>query len=121
MYDILQGISSGAMFIQFLGTSLSEVVGVFYLTKVESSMFYVVIFHMFVIVSEVFFPCYLGDLVVDSNEDLATSIYFCNWVGQSTKFQKILQMMIMRGNREHRLFAGKFIPITIASFLEVRN
>lgn len=120
VYDILQGISSVAMFIQFLGTSLSQITLVFYISNVDSSMAYILLLHMSVIVGEVFFPCYLGNLIVESNENLATSIYFCNWVGQSIRFQKTLQTMIIRVNRENRLFAGTFIPITLESFLEVR-
>lgn len=108
------------MFIQYLGTSLSQIIVVFYITQVNTIEGCMASFHMFVIVSEVLFPSYLGDLVENASDRLAISIYNCNWVGQTISFHRILQVMIIRANREHRLFAGNLIPITLGSFLEVR-
>lgn len=107
------------MFIQYLETSFSEIIVVFYITKVDTVQGCIAGFHMCIIISEILFPSYLGNLVENTGEKLAISIYNCNWIDQTITFQRTLHIMIIRANREHRLFAGNLIPISWESFLKV--
>jgi len=54
---------------------------------------------------------------VDSVRDAA---FGCDWVGTPIPFQRCLKFTIATANKEFQLTAGKFVPVSNATMMNVR-
>lgn len=68
---------------------------------------------------EIGLPCYYGERVRTSYEDLAQAIYKLKWYEQDIRFQRVFILFLKRAQKDTCLMAGGYIPITLRSFLGV--
>lgn len=71
------------------------------------------------IVLEILLPCYFGEKVRTSFDDLSRSIYEIKWYEQDIRFRKHFVLFLQRVQEEECLMAGGLIPVTLQSFFEV--
>ena len=52
-------------------------------------------------------------------ESVKDAAFGCDWVGTSIPFQRCLVFIIATANKEFQLTAGKFVPVSNATTLNV--
>jgi hypothetical protein len=53
-------------------------------------------------------------------EKVRDAAWGCGWVGTPMPFQKCIIIIIAAANKEFTLTAGKFVPVTIRTMVNVR-
>jgi len=53
-------------------------------------------------------------------ESVRDAAFGCDWVGTPIQFQRCLMFIIATANKEFRLTAGKFVPVSNATMMNVR-
>jgi hypothetical protein len=53
-------------------------------------------------------------------EKVKDAAWGCDWVGTPISFQKCITLIISAANKEFTLTAGKFVPVTIRTMVNVR-
>jgi hypothetical protein len=53
-------------------------------------------------------------------ERVRDAAWGCDWVGTPIPFQKCIRLIIAAANKEFTLTAGKFVPVTIGTMVNVR-
>ena len=54
-------------------------------------------------------------------ESVRDAAFGCDWVGTTIQFQRCLMFIIARANKEFHLTAGKFVPVSNVTMMNVRN
>jgi hypothetical protein len=54
-------------------------------------------------------------------EGVKEAAWGCDWVGRPVPFQRCLNFIIATANKEFTLTAGKFIPVSNSTMMNVRN
>ena len=52
-------------------------------------------------------------------EKVRDAAFGCDWVGSATTFQRCLMFIIATANKEFQLTAGKFVPVSNVTTLNV--
>jgi hypothetical protein len=53
-------------------------------------------------------------------ESVRDAAFGCNWVGAPIQFQRCLMFIIATANKEFQLTAGKFVPVSNVTMMNVR-
>ena len=53
-------------------------------------------------------------------ESVRDAVFGCDWVGTPVPFQRCLMFIIATANKEFRLTAGKFVPVSNVTTMDVR-
>ncbi|KAJ9589088.1 hypothetical protein L9F63_017617, partial [Diploptera punctata] len=67
----------------------------------------------------IFVLCWFGTKLTQEVESVRTAAWECGWVGTPISFQKTIMFIISRGNKEFALTAGKFVPMSNETLLNV--
>jgi hypothetical protein len=54
-------------------------------------------------------------------EDVKEAAWGCEWVGTPVPFQRCLNFIITTANKEFTLTAGKFVPVSNSTMINVCN
>ncbi|PSN33453.1 Odorant receptor 12 [Blattella germanica] len=65
--------------------------------------------------------CWYGEHLIEQSIKVQVNAYDYNWINQSTRIKKLLQMIIMRAQNPVKLTAGKFYPVSLQTFAEIGN
>ncbi|KAH8403215.1 hypothetical protein KR222_007814 [Zaprionus bogoriensis] len=112
-------VVSWPMLVQFIvigidvGTAMCALF--FYVENTQERIYY--IFYIFALALEILPVCYYGTLVEDAFGCLHSAVFNSNWVDQSSTYRKIAIIFAERTQRQPKLLAGKFIPITLFTFV----
>ncbi|XP_011645617.2 odorant receptor 10a-like [Pogonomyrmex barbatus] len=68
---------------------------------------------------QLFFYSFAGDYLKSQMEDIANSIYTCNWYYLPANMMKNLLFVIMRAQQPVMLLAGKFFLVNIETFMVI--
>jgi len=52
-------------------------------------------------------------------ESVGEAVWDCNWVGTPVSFQRCLLFIIAQANKEFALTAGKFVPVSNKTMMNV--
>jgi hypothetical protein len=63
--------------------------------------------------------CNCGQKVISAAENVATSLYCCDWSDDHKKMKTILVLIMQRGQKETKLTAWKFSALNMAAFTTV--
>jgi hypothetical protein len=61
----------------------------------------------------------LGSFCIFQAESVRDAAFGCDWVGTPVPFQRRLIFIIARANREFHLTAGKFVPVSNVTMMNV--
>jgi hypothetical protein len=53
-------------------------------------------------------------------ERVRDAAWGCDWVGTPIPLQKCIRLIIAEANKEFTLTAGKFVPVTVSTMVNVR-
>lgn len=120
MLSAIQDLSSVQLLIQFISTSTSQILLTYCLIKgtqgnVKSFIYAT---HLIFITWELLFPCYFGNMLIESGEELERAIYDCSWFEQTTRFRRLLHIFLIRTQCESSLKAGNWITVNHYTFSE---
>jgi hypothetical protein len=59
------------------------------------------------------------DAAMFQAERVRDAAWGCDWVGAPIPFQKCIRLIISSANKEFTLTAGKFVPVTIRTLVNV--
>jgi len=68
---------------------------------------------------QLFFYSFVGDYLKCQMEDIAHSIYCCNWYRFSLKLMRNVLFVIMRSQEPVQLLAGKFLVVNIETYMSI--
>ncbi|XP_011687764.1 PREDICTED: odorant receptor 42b-like [Wasmannia auropunctata] len=68
---------------------------------------------------QLFFYSFVGDYLKYQMEDVAHSIYSCNWYYLPKKFMKNVSFVIMQSQQPVQFLAGRFIVLTIETYMTI--
>jgi len=54
-------------------------------------------------------------------ESVRDAAFGCDWVGNANPFQRCVMFVIATANKEYQLTAGKFVPVSNVTTLNVRT
>lgn len=120
--NIIAPAISKTLFLQFLIAALAlgiSVVNIVYFIDdlFKAGKFLTLVFVIFL---HMFPCCYYGNKYSENNGKILNALYSCQWINQDEKFKKTL-IIFMEFNHATRYFwAGKIIPINLATFVSVR-
>lgn len=76
---------------------------------------------VFVILVQIFLPCYFGSDLGLSAGELANANYHANWLRQDAKFKKNMIFFMEYLKKPPLLKAGNYFPITRGTFVSVNR
>ncbi|KAL0129893.1 hypothetical protein PUN28_001864 [Cardiocondyla obscurior] len=68
---------------------------------------------------QLFFYSFVGDYLKCQTEEIAFSIYSCNWQNFSMKLKRNILFVIMRSQTPIQLLAGRYIIINIETYMSI--
>lgn len=68
---------------------------------------------------QIFFPCYLGNNIVTTSNDLPTEMYKSNWIQFDQKQKQIVSIFLERTKRNSSIVAGNLFILNLQTFLSV--
>ena len=87
--------------------------------KLDEIQSYQEIFYLLGNVYQVFLYCYWGNKVTTSSLNVAQASYEVKFVGKDLTFQKGLAMIMLRSQRPVEITMGKFIKLSLSTFVSV--
>lgn len=67
------------------------------------------------------FPCYFGQLVQDTYDDLNASLYDSNWINQSESFKKLIRIMMENLKKPEKVSAFGVFTVDLENFKTAMN
>ncbi|GFG34088.1 hypothetical protein Cfor_11250, partial [Coptotermes formosanus] len=71
--------------------------------------------------SDVFLICWFGTRLTQHAESVRDAAFGCDWVGTPVPFQRCLMFIIATANKQFQLTAGKFVPVSNLTMMNVRG
>ncbi|KDR19175.1 hypothetical protein L798_06229 [Zootermopsis nevadensis] len=65
--------------------------------------------------------CWLGNELSEEAENVRDAAWGCDWVGTPVPFQRCLIFIIAAANKEFTLTAGKFVPVSNKTMMNMMN
>ncbi|XP_021920349.1 putative odorant receptor 92a [Zootermopsis nevadensis] len=65
--------------------------------------------------------CWLGNELSEGVESVRDAAWGCDWVGTPVPFQRCLMFIIAKANKEFILTAGKFVPVSNKTMMNMMN
>ncbi|XP_023717009.1 odorant receptor 2a [Cryptotermes secundus] len=65
--------------------------------------------------------CWLGNELSEQAENVKDAAWGCDWVGTPVPFQRCLAFIIATANKEFTLTAGKFVPVSNKTMMNMMN
>lgn len=121
MLSAIQDLSAFPLFVQFLFTSVDQILLTYCIVIngfSDKMQCFIYVIHLLGITVELLCPCYFGNMLIESGEELERAIYDSNWYEQNIKFKKLLHVFLIRAQRETSLKAGHWIAVNLYSFGE---
>lgn len=86
-------------------------------TPVEFAFLFV---YMGAMVFQLYTPCYYSSLLIYCSTDLATSMYFCDWVAETQRFKTTMMILMVRAQQPIVMKVyKKLFHITLEMFVSV--
>ncbi|XP_021941930.1 odorant receptor 2a-like isoform X1 [Zootermopsis nevadensis] len=67
------------------------------------------------------FYCWFGYELTAQTQRIKDAAWGCDWVGTPVSFQKSIRLIISSANKEFTLTAGKIVPVTISTMVNMVN
>nr|QZH55112.1 odorant receptor 16 [Achelura yunnanensis] len=120
--SLVQDVFSFSLFIQFSLASCVICVCLFRFTLPAPWQYYIFLAtYIFVMIVQIFIPCWFGSRIIEKSQLLKLSIYSCDWTPQSRKFKSSLRIFSERVNRPIALTAGKMFALSLGTFTSIMN
>lgn len=68
---------------------------------------------------QLYFYSFVGDYLKCQSEDIAKSIYSCNWYNLPAKLMKNIFFVLMRTQQPVQLLAGRFLVVNIETYMSI--
>lgn len=68
-----------------------------------------------------FLPCYFGQHVEDTYDQLSTSFYESNWINQSESFKKLMRVMMENLRKPEKVSAFGVFTVNLENFKNAMN
>jgi hypothetical protein len=60
------------------------------------------------------------EVLIFQTERVRDAAWGCDWVGTPIRFQKCIRLMMSAANKQFTLTAGKFVPVSVTTMVNVR-
>jgi gustatory receptor len=116
----LEEIFSPSILFNFVTSSLLICL-VCYEVSITTSIELLIKFSVFLVTAllQVLILCHCGQMLISAAENVATSVYNCDWCEDHKKMKTTLVMIMQRGQKETKLTALKFSVLNLAAFTTV--
>ncbi|CAD7085747.1 unnamed protein product [Hermetia illucens] len=120
-YNVLQPITSGALFLQFFVTAIVVCITAVYLVFVDGSAFDMIYlgFYFACILMEILLSCYYGNELLYESHLITNAIYSCSWTEQSERFKKVMIIFMQSTQMDMSVKAGGLINVNLESYMAV--
>lgn len=69
---------------------------------------------------QIFFPCYLGNRIVATSNELSTEMYKSNWIYFTKKQKQIISIFLERTKRTTSIVVGNLFILNLQTFSSVK-
>ncbi|XP_026328728.1 odorant receptor 4-like [Hyposmocoma kahamanoa] len=119
---LIETIYSKSTLFNFVSSSAIICLTGFNVTTIDDLAF-VVMFLTFLCLSltQIFFLCFFGDIIMRSNKEVGDAVYNCNWYMTSAKNAKMLHYLQLRAQKPCKLTAYGFADVNVNAFSKIMN
>ncbi|XP_061385881.1 odorant receptor 46a-like [Danaus plexippus] len=119
---LVEKVFSVTLFVQFTVSSCTICVSLYRLTLPSPPSYYLSLgSYLFIIIVQIFVPCYFGARIMDKSSQLSHAVYSCNWTSRSRRFKSSMRLFIERSLRPHSITGGKIFPLSLVTFTSIMN
>ncbi|CAD7089107.1 unnamed protein product [Hermetia illucens] len=121
VFEILQGTTGYAIFVQFASTALVLTLEALHtiIYDLTFTEFLLVLFYFLDSTLQILPACYYSNKFMVLTDQFVTSIFSSNFPDQSQKFKKTAIIFMQMIQKSCVVLAGKIIPVTLATFMSI--
>lgn len=78
-----------------------------------------VVLYLICVISQILLNGFLGSRLTDQSDDITHAIYSSQWMDRNEKCKRAMCILIVRGMRPIRIFAGGLFELSLPTFVKV--